>query len=77
MNLSEVLLRRGEYTRARFYVGRVNAQTATTNAQSLWLAARIEHRMGNTRGARQTASRGRVGFAGDAAAPAARSKPDV
>jgi len=51
VNLSEVLLRRGEYTRARFYVGRVNAQTATTNAQSLWLAARIEHRMGNTRGA--------------------------
>jgi type IV pilus assembly protein PilF len=46
-NLSEVLLRRGEYERARFYIGRVNAQPDQSNAQTLWLAARIEHRMGN------------------------------
>lgn len=51
INLAEVLLRRGEFTRARFYVSRVNAQPATTNAQSLWLAARIEHKMGNSRAA--------------------------
>jgi type IV pilus assembly protein PilF len=46
-NLAEVLLRRGELTRARFYVGRVNAVPEQVNAQSLWLAARIERRLGN------------------------------
>jgi type IV pilus assembly protein PilF len=46
-NLSDVLLRRGDLERARFYVRRVNARPETTNAQSLWLAARIEHRAGN------------------------------
>lgn len=46
-NLSEVLLRRGELERARFYVGRVNAVPEQVTAQSLWLAARIERRMGH------------------------------
>ena len=46
-NLAEVLLRRGELARARFYVGRVNAVPEQVNAQSLWLAARIERRLGN------------------------------
>ncbi len=52
-NLSELLLRRGDLERARFYIRRVNAQPDLTNAQSLWLAARIEHRAGNTEGANQ------------------------
>ena len=52
-NLSEVLLRRGELERARFYVRRINANPDQVNAQSLWLAARIEHRMGNAEGAQQ------------------------
>jgi type IV pilus assembly protein PilF len=47
-NLSEVLLRRGELERARFYVGRINAVPEQVNAQSLWLAARIERRLGDT-----------------------------
>lgn len=47
LNLADVLLRRGDATRARFYIGRVNAQPATANAQSLWLAARIEHKLGD------------------------------
>ncbi len=47
MNLAEVLYRRADYERARFYVGRVNARTESTNAQSLWLAARIENKLGN------------------------------
>lgn len=47
LNLAEVLFRKGEYDRARFYVGRVNANSAQSNAQSLWLAVRIEHRSGN------------------------------
>jgi type IV pilus assembly protein PilF len=48
INLSEVLLRRGEYERARFYVRRINASPQQSTSQSLWLAARIEYRSGNT-----------------------------
>jgi type IV pilus assembly protein PilF len=47
-NLSEVLMRRGELERARFYIRRVNQVAGQTTAQSLWLAARIERRLGNT-----------------------------
>jgi len=50
MNLGEVLYRRGEYERARFYVRRVNMLPEQSNAQSLWLAARIERRIGNMSG---------------------------
>jgi type IV pilus assembly protein PilF len=46
-NLSDVLYRRGEYERARFYIARVNGQPGASNAQTLWLAARIEQRLGN------------------------------
>ncbi|HTP73973.1 MAG TPA: type IV pilus biogenesis/stability protein PilW [Burkholderiaceae bacterium] len=51
-NLADVLYRRGQYDRARFYIGRVNAVPEFTNAQTLWLAARIENKMGNQRGVR-------------------------
>ena len=46
-NLAEVLLRRGELERARFYVRRIHGVPAQVTAQSLWLAARIERRLGN------------------------------
>ncbi len=46
MNLSELLFRRGEYERARFYVRRVNGVENLVNAQTLWLAARIENKLG-------------------------------
>ena len=49
-NLSEVLLRRGEFERARFYVRRINSRPELSTAQSLWLAARIERRLGNLDG---------------------------
>lgn len=52
VNLADVLYHRGEYERARFYIGRVNAVQEYSNAQTLWLAARIENKMGNVRGAR-------------------------
>lgn len=45
VNLSEVLYRRGEFERARFYVRRVNSNEELTSAQSLWLAIRIEQRL--------------------------------
>jgi type IV pilus assembly protein PilF len=50
INLAEVLLRRGEFERARFYVARVNAVPAYADAETLWLAARIEQRRGNREG---------------------------
>lgn len=53
MNLAELLMRRGDYERARFLVRRVNACVDCVNAQTLWLAARIEFRAGNLSGARQ------------------------
>lgn len=46
-NLSDVLLRRGELQRARFYVGRILAVPEQVNAATLFLAARIERRLGN------------------------------
>ncbi len=52
VNLAEVQYRRGEYERARFYIDRVNRVPAQANAQSLWLAARIEYKLGNQSGAR-------------------------
>jgi type IV pilus assembly protein PilF len=47
VNLAEVLYRRGQYERARFYVRRVNGQVEQSTAQTLWLGVRIENRAGN------------------------------
>jgi type IV pilus assembly protein PilF len=46
VNLAEVLYRRGEYERARFYIRRAG-RPQEVNAQTLWLAARIEHKLDN------------------------------
>ena len=51
MNLADLLYRKGDYERARFYVRRVNNVPDLSNAETLWLAARIEQRMGNRQGA--------------------------
>jgi type IV pilus assembly protein PilF len=51
-NLGEVLYKLGEFERARFYLRRVNAESANANAQTLWLAARIEHKLSNAPGVR-------------------------
>ena len=50
VNLAEVLYRRGEHERARFFIRRVNGSADVANAQTLWLAARIENRLGNRQG---------------------------
>jgi type IV pilus assembly protein PilF len=47
VNLTEVLYRRGEFERARFYIRRVNQNPDLSNAQTLWMAARIENKLGN------------------------------
>lgn len=61
-NLAEVLLRRGELERARFYAGRINAVPELVSAQSLWLAARIERRRGNLDGVAEFGRRLRERF---------------
>ena len=50
MASGEVLMRRGELERARFYIARINSQPELSSAQSLWLAVRIERRLGNLQG---------------------------
>ena len=59
---AEVLYRRGAYERARFYVRRINGQPDQSNAQTLWLAARIERRMGNMGGVEDMARQLRERF---------------
>ncbi len=49
-NLAQVLYELGEFERARFYIRRVNALPDVSNAQTLWLAARIENKLGNRQG---------------------------
>lgn len=53
VNLSEVLYRRGDYERARFYIRRVNSNPQFIGSQTLWLAARIEQRLGNRSGVQE------------------------
>lgn len=53
VNLAEVLYRRGELERARFYIRRVNAVAEVVTAQTLWLALKVEKRLGNEAGARE------------------------
>jgi len=52
MNLADVLYRRGDFERARFYVRRVNGNAELRNPESLWLAARVENKLGNAQGVR-------------------------
>ena len=49
-NLAEVLYRSKDLDRARFYIRRINDRDELSNAQTLWLAAKIEHRAGNRNG---------------------------
>jgi type IV pilus assembly protein PilF len=46
LSLAEVLLKRGDAERARLQLQRVGASPARADADTLWLAARIEHRLG-------------------------------
>ena len=62
VNLAEVLYRRGGYERAQFIMRRVNAQTDVVNAQTLWLAARIEHKLGNAPASRSFGDQLRARF---------------
>ncbi|MFM8900862.1 MAG: type IV pilus biogenesis/stability protein PilW [Burkholderiales bacterium] len=50
VNLAEVLYRRGDFERARFQMRRINAVREIANPQTLWLAMRIERKLGNAQG---------------------------
>ena len=69
-NLADVLYRRGEYERARFYIRRINSVPSAASAQTLWLAARIESKLGNQTGAQELGRqlRNRFGESREAAA---------
>jgi len=62
VNLAEVLYRRGEFERALFYVRRVNTKEDLASAQTLWLAMRIEHRLGQDQQVQDTGARLRSRF---------------
>ncbi|MET0383395.1 MAG: type IV pilus biogenesis/stability protein PilW [Burkholderiaceae bacterium] len=46
VNLAQVLYKNGQYERARFYIRRVNMKDEMASAQTLWLSAQIEHKLG-------------------------------
>jgi type IV pilus assembly protein PilF len=56
-NLAEVLYRLGRYDRAQAAIQRVNGLPGVATAQTLWLAARIERRLGNVQAVAQLGSR--------------------
>ena len=62
VNLAEVLYRRGEYERALFYARRVNTKDELVTAQTLWLAMRIEHKLGQEQQVQDTGARLRQKF---------------
>jgi len=63
LNLAEVLYRRQAYERASFYINRINDTPDATNAQTLWLAARIERKLGRDAAVRVLGDRLRQRFA--------------
>jgi type IV pilus assembly protein PilF len=62
-NLSEVLYREAQYDRARFYIRRINNRQELASAQSLWLAVRIEHKLGQAEQAKAMGAQLRERFA--------------
>ncbi len=63
LNLAEVLYRRQAWERASFYIGRINDAPDAANAQTLWLAARIERKLGRDAAVRVLGDRLRQRFA--------------
>lgn len=51
-NLASLLLKRGDFVRAQFYIRRLN-NSEFANAESLWLGVKIENRLGNAEARQQ------------------------
>ncbi|MDO8770755.1 MAG: type IV pilus biogenesis/stability protein PilW [Burkholderiaceae bacterium] len=62
-NLASLLFQRKEVIRAQFYIRRLNSSDFA-NAESLWLAAKIEKKLGNNEGVMQLVDRLKKRFAG-------------
>lgn len=60
--LGKLLLERGELTRSQFYIRRINNSDGAS-AASLWLGAKVEHRLGNQEAKLQLQSQLRKRFA--------------
>ena len=60
-NLANLLYKRNDLVRSQFYIRRLN-NNDYVNAESLWLAAKIEKKMGNNTGVNQLAERLRKQF---------------
>jgi type IV pilus assembly protein PilF len=60
-NLSRLLYQRGDYTRAQFYIRRLN-NSELANAESLWLGIRVERKLNNRQAMEQLASQLRRRF---------------
>jgi type IV pilus assembly protein PilF len=54
-NLSKLLFQKSDFTRAQFYIRRLN-NTDFANAESLWLGIKVERQMGNPQAVEQLAS---------------------
>jgi len=54
-NLSKLLFQKNDFTRAQFYIRRLN-NTDFANAESLWLGIKVERQMGNLQAVEQLAS---------------------
>jgi len=61
-NLALLLYQRGEYTRAQFYIRRIN-NSELANAESLWLGIKVERRLSNREATEQLAGQLRRRFA--------------
>jgi len=64
-NLALLLYQRGDYTKAQFYIRRIN-NSELANASSLWLGIRVEHKLDNHVAMEQLASQLRRRFADSA-----------
>jgi type IV pilus assembly protein PilF len=60
-NLANLLYKRNDLIRSQFYIRRLN-NNEYVNAESLWLAAKIEKKMGNSQGVLQWSERLRKQF---------------
>ena len=53
-NLAALLFQRGDFTRAQFYIRRLN-NTDLANAETLWLGIKVERRLGDRTAQQQLA----------------------
>lgn len=63
-NLAQLLYARDAMPEARLYIQRINNNGSRVNAETLWLGAKIEHRLGNVQARDRLGSQLRVRYPG-------------